>query len=190
MAKVTRREWYRRVNAAWPANVPALTADEAIRAARKLYRFGMRRTWTGDVVVTSGNRYTWIRGGVLYVNPERGWHGLVHLMSHYCHDRTHPETHGHNAAHARAELRMIKEVVRRGWLDGKLRTPEKQEPTAVTPLDSRIMRRQRIEQRIKRWTTKAKRADTALRKLRRQLRAIERAIANAAQPSESSEIAA
>lgn len=180
MARVTRREWYRRVNDAWPDKVPALTADEAVRAARKLYRFAMRRTWTGDVRVTSGRRYTWIRHGVLVVNPDQGWHQLVHMISHYCHDRLHPDVHGHNAAHARAELRMIKAVVRRGWLDGRLRSEPKPETQPPTVADVRAEKRARIEQRIKRWTTKRKRAETALRKLARQLRALDRAGAKAA----------
>jgi hypothetical protein len=172
MAKVTRREWYRRVNAAWPAKVPPLTADEAVRAARKLYRFAMGYTWRGPVRVTSGRRYTWIRHGVLVVNPEHGWKGLVHLLSHYCHDRSvGADEQGHNAAHARAELRMIKEVIKRGWLAGTLVPKPKPAPV---PIDKHAEKVARTEAAIKRWTTKQKRAETALRKLRRRLRALER----------------
>lgn len=169
MSKVTRREWYRRVNAAWPAKVPPLTDDEAIRAARKLYRFERGYMWEGRVEITSGNRYSWIRRGVMYVNPERGWQSLVHLLSHYL----APGKHG--ADHARCELRMIKEVVRRGWLDGKLKTPEKEPAPEPTVDQIRAAKIQRLDERIKRWTTREKRAKTALAKLRRSKRAYERA---------------
>jgi len=180
MGKVTRKEWYRRVNAAWPGTVPTLTAEEAVRAAKKLYRFAMGFSWTGPVVVTSGNRNTWVRARrvngawerVLVVNPEHGWHDLVHLLSHYCHERTaHDGEHGHNAAHARAEMRMIKEVVRRGWLDGKLKDEPKPEPP---PIDPRAVKLERTDASIARWEAKLRRAENALKKLRRRKRAMER----------------
>lgn len=171
MSRVTRREWYHRVNSAWPATMPPLTADEAIRAGRKLYRFGKGYTFRGDVRVTSGNRYTWIRGGVMSVNPEQGWHTLVHFLSHYC----APGRHG--ADHARMELRMIKQVIRRGWLDGKLKSEPKPEIPPPTLDAVRAERKQRIEQRIARWESKKKRAETALKKLRKSLRYYERVAA-------------
>lgn len=158
MSRVTRAEWYRRVNEAWPAPVPALTAEEAVRAFRRLYRFGRGRTLRAAVGVTSGRRYTGRSGGQYWVNPARGWHHLVHVLSHLC------EPSGHNAAHARMELRMIKEVVRRGWLEGRLRSPAKAEPSA--PVDVRAVRYRRLLKREKAWTSRAKRAATALRKIR------------------------
>lgn len=184
MGKVTRTEWYRRVNASWPDTVPRLTAEEAVRAAKRLYRFGMKRTWTGPVRVTSGRRHTWVRWDrtgttaqrVLFVNPEKGWHDLVHALSHYCHDRTASvEDQGHTAAHARCEMRMIKEVIRRGWLEGKLKdTPA----VALVPnppaVDARAVKMARTAAAIERWERKQRRAETALKKLRRRLRAYAR----------------
>lgn len=177
MARVTRAEWYRRVNAAWPATVPPLTADEATRAAKRLYRFVTKRTWRGDVVVTSGNRYTKIRAGRLVVNPAHGWHGLVHLLSHYL--ESYAGTHGHTAAHARLEMRMVKEVVRRGWLDGKLKTTPR---PVVAPIvvDPRVEKLARTLAAIERWEKKQRRAETALRKLHRRRRYYERAALAAA----------
>ena len=171
MSKVTRAEWYERVNAAWPTGpLPRLTAEEAIRAGRRLYRFRMKRTFRGPVKVTSGNRYTWIRRGEMLVNPGHGWHGLVHLLSHYCHSRRHPEENPHGGEHARCEIRMIKEVIRRGWLDGRLKSepkPEPPKPTADTKLAG-------LRAREKRWITRSKRAATALKKIRRSIKRLER----------------
>jgi hypothetical protein len=168
MGKVTRREWYRRVNAAWPENVPKLTAEEAVRAAKRLYRFERGYTWRGPVKVTSGRRSSAIRGGVIIVNPIGGWHELVHLLSHYL----SPGKHG--ADHARCELRLIKEVIRRGWLDGKLRSEPKPAAPAPTPDDVRAEKKARIEERIARWESKKRRAETALKKLRKSLRYYEK----------------
>lgn len=167
MSKVTRREWYRRVNATWPEKVPKLTVEEAVRAAKRLYRFERGRTWTGEVRVTSGRRASAIRGGVIIVNPLGGWHELVHLLSHYL----SPGKHG--ADHARCEIRMIKEVVRRGWLEGKLKSPEKPLVT-VTVDEVRAKRKGRLLERLRKWESRKKRAETAIRKLRRSIRYYER----------------
>jgi len=184
MARVTRKEWYRRVNATWPETVPALTAGEAVRAAKRLYRYVSGATWRGPVIATSGNRYSgwrWVKSeehGVrraLVVNPGRGWRDLVHELSHTW--ESHAGTHGHNAAHARLEMRMIKEVVRRGWLDGKLKSAPKPAPVAV---DARAVKMERTAAAIERWEKKLRRAENALKKLRRRQRAYERQAAQVA----------
>lgn len=164
MRMTTIAEWYKRVEAAWPSNVPALTADEAVKAARRLYRFTMKRTWMGPVEVTSGNRYAWIRRGVMVVNPEHGWKGLVHLMSHAFHNRINDDK-PHSRSHARLELKMIKEVIKRGWLGGILQ-PEPR-PT-ITPQDSARMRVERIDVLLGKWESKQRRAENAIKKLTRQ----------------------
>ena len=172
MSRVTRKEWYRRVNETWPAGpLPKLTPDEAWRAARRLFRFETGDSRVDHLVVTSGNRRTLVRGRTLIFNPVDGWHTLVHIVSHYaC-----PGVHG--ADHARCEMAMIKEVIKRGWLTGALATPE--EPPAPPPSlnAARIEKMQRIEARIARWESKKKRAETALKKLRKSLKYYERLVA-------------
>lgn len=163
--RITRREWYERVNAAWPRPLPALTAEEAVRASRRLYRYGTKKTWRGDVRVTSGRNLGGIYGGTMLVNPSLGWEHLVHYLSHDV------ERSGHGARHARMELRMIKEVVKRGWLEGKLKVTPK---PALAPRDLKAERAARLLGRATRWEAKRKRAETALKKIRRQLRYYER----------------
>lgn len=163
----TIKEWYARVNAAWPAEIPPLTGDEAIRAACKLYRFATRVTWTGAVQETTGNRYTYSRYGVLYVNAQRGWKAMVHELSHDAHGDVYNDK-AHARTHARLELRMIKEVLKRGWLDGRLRTPEKPAPTKA---EIQARRYGRLLERIVAWEKKEKRAWRAKVKLRRQAKA-------------------
>lgn len=166
--------WYERTNAAWPAKVPALTGPEAVRALRKLYRFGTGRTLAAEVRIGSGNRHTWPRRGVWTVNPSKGWFDLVHGVSHWVHLQTHPGERPHSKAHARLEARMIREVVRRGWLEGKLRDPEPK-PRPAGPSVQELRYRRTLEA-IERWRAKAKRAKTALAKLDRRAGYYERTL--------------
>lgn len=194
---------YATVNALWPPDtndgrdlVP--TAQEAVTACRRLYRFAMGRPFRGKVRVTSGNRRTWIRRGVLIVNPDEGvryaqdpdpesglvtgqryrgggWHEIVHSMSHYCANRLYSrKVRGHSSQHAFLEKQMIEKVVSSGWLDGALKRPDR--PAKPKP-DVRLIRRDRVLARIKRWQARQKRAETELRKLRQRARYYEKALA-------------
>jgi hypothetical protein len=175
---VSRKEWYTRVNAAWPDVLPIPTAEEAKRAARKMYRFVMGRKLQLPIQITSGNRFTYGHGGKLFVNPNRqrgdgetGWDALIHDLSHWLHRKVNPEGKPHDKAHAKLELRMRKEVLRRGWLAGTL----KAQPKPETPLrDPRAEKLTRLVARRKAWMTRAKRAATALAKLKRQIGYYER----------------
>lgn len=172
---VTRAEWYQRVNAAWPEDVSIPTAEEAVRAVRKLYRFVKGHKLGLPIQITSGNRYTYAHGGMLYVNPNcrgRGWRELVHDLSHWLHQETGDKPHA--KSHARLELRLAKEVVKRGWLAGTLKTPEKPEQAGPDP---KVLRHQRILRRMELWLAKKRRAERALTKLTRQARYYERAAA-------------
>lgn len=163
----TEHKPYAHVNAAWPETVPStLTGSEAITAFKRLYRIAMGKPWRQRVALTTGRRYTWPRGGVYYVNPQGhhmgGWKDLCHDISHYAHRRLNPKRKPHDFRHAFLEKTLIEHVVRSGWLEGKLRRPEKIKPE----IDMKVVRAQRVAARIKTWETKEKRARTALKKLR------------------------
>src|SRR5436190_12558162 len=87
--------WDKLVNERWGGEQPVLSPDESIAAAKRLYRKAMGRPWTGGVRITSGNRITWIRRGVLVVNPDkrerdaRGLRAIIHDLSHFAHSRLH-----------------------------------------------------------------------------------------------------
>jgi hypothetical protein len=170
-----RREKYHAVNEQWPEVMPALTGPEAIAAAKRLFRFGMKRAYKGKWKLTSGRRFTWPRNGVFYVNPNRtgwgvvnGWHDLVHTMSHYCHRRLHPKHKPHDGRHHFLEKEMVAYVIRSGWLDGRLRPKSATATKAVKSVPATKLERTVAAE--KRWTTKLRRAETALRKLRKQRR--------------------
>lgn len=162
---------YISVNGKWPEGtndgrdiIP--TEQEAISACKRLYRRAMGKPFIGKFKITSGRRYTWIRNGVFYVNPNQkswagngGWHEIVHMISHIASSRRYNENHG--SRHASIERDLIQYVVEQGWLDGKLKTKAAPKPDKKTAkLDS-------VASRIKKWESKLKRAETALRKLRR-----------------------
>lgn len=161
---------YAKVNALWPVardQLPPLTEQEALSAAKRLFRLGMGKAWTGKLKITTGNRYTWIRQGVLYVNASRGWHHLVHDLSHLVHFRRHPGQSGHHVTHAEYEAKLIQAVVSKGWLEGGLRRE--------TPVvDKKAIKHARLLARIENWERKQKRAVTALKKLYQQKRNYER----------------
>lgn len=172
---------YQSVNGKWPEGtndgrdlIP--TDKEAISGAKRLYRKAMGRPFRGKVKLTSGNRYTYVRGGILYVNPNEknwtgkngGWHEIVHGLSHHAARRLWNEAHG--PRHAFIERELIDYVVSHGFLDGKLKRESKPK------LPVKEARYTSILTRIKKWETKLKRADTALRKLRRAKARYEKAL--------------
>lgn len=174
---------------AWPAAIPRLTDAEATKAAQLLYRrfyqdrvyqeqHGMSRSAyyrkRGEtaplrkptpVKITSGNRYTWVRRGVISVNTGRGWRHLVHMLSHYCHSALRPMDKPHSDNHRHLEGEMVDYVVRSGWLDGKL----KPQPRVAKPKpDPVVEQHAKVLARLKAWETKAKRAATAIGKLKKE----------------------
>lgn len=168
----------------WPKDVPELTAPEAIRAARRLWRFSVGTTFDGVIEVTSGNRNTRIKWNrnirCIVVAPQHGWRHFIHSLSHWFDYVVNSETN-HSKHHARFEAKLIKEVIRRGWLDGKLK--DKEPETNVVPIiDPKIAERKlklaRIDARIISWERKQARATRALAKLAKQQRYYVKALAS------------
>jgi hypothetical protein len=167
---------YEHVNDQWPDELPTPTGDEAIAACKRLYRFGLKKSWRGKWKLTSGRRYTWPRGSTFYVNPNGehfgGWRDLVHFMSHYCFSQLMPHRRPHDSRHEYLEREMVRYVIEQGWLEGKLRRKAKAEPTIDEINAAKLAH---IEAAIRRWETKAKRAATALRKLQKKKARMNRA---------------
>ncbi len=180
----TRRDpaiWDRWVNDRFKGR-PVLSPEDSIAAARKLYRHAMGRPWKGEVKLTSGNRYTWVEGGVLYVNPNRHGGGLreiVHLISHYAHRRLHPRDKPHSIRQARLERKLATFAIERGWHEGqpvvKLRAKaEKPEPVEQPKPDKVAQRYHRMVSRRDKWKREAERAKRLLAKAEREVRQYER----------------
>lgn len=175
----TIAELYERANTLWPNSMPPLTYPEAVRAAKRLYRFvrGKRCDW--EFREASGRVGTWMGAGqIFHINPAGdgghvGWDGLIHNLSHWLYYQTPGYDKPHSKGHARLEARMIKQVLRRGWLSGALqdkpKVPKKADELA------------RIDAKAARWQSKLKRAQTALRKLARQRKYYEKKLARGRQ---------
>ena len=121
---------------------------------------------------------------MFWVNPNRrkngpidqGWKDIVHLLSHYVHGRLHPNHKPHDArgTHAFIEREMIQHVVNSGWLEGKLKRPARAPKPPPTAEERTTAKLANLAERMKRWESKRRRAETALTKLGRQRRRLER----------------
>lgn len=149
---------YDDVNNEWKRAVPLppVTTAEALRIAGLLrlkfarkhklaWWMKRRRAWANTKPVT----------GILRNN---GLQRMVHDVAHWAHDVQHKgKLKDHSHVHAQLELEMIRFVIDKG-----LHIPKAPEVRPEIPeLD-------RVEAAIKRWTTKARRAATALKKLERK----------------------
>lgn len=76
--------------------------------------------------------------------------------------------------HAWIEREMIEHIVRSGWLDGKLKPRPKAKKPPPTADEIAAAKLAKLADRIRRWETKRRRAETAITKLNRQLRRLER----------------
>lgn len=177
--KRDRELWDRLVNDRFGKERPVLSPEESIKAARKLYRHAMHKTWTGPVELTSGNRSTTVYRGVLRVNPNwvhgnGGLREIIHTLSHHCHRRLHPNDAPHSARQARLEGAMARFAVEHGFLDGKLATKtkvEKPEPAKTDPIKQRYAR---MVNRLSKWKAEMERAERLHAKAAKEVRAYER----------------
>jgi hypothetical protein len=173
MTHVLRQFYDAQVNALWPDTLPPLTGAEAERAAKRLYRVALQKPCKLPTRITSGRNRSYIRAGVLRVNPAQGWREFVHDLSHTFFARTKEgrANRPHSGQHASLERLLIRHVLAHGWLDGALR-PAPQPATAKPSAPA--LRYARTLAAIARWEAKAKRAKTALAKLQTRRRYYER----------------
>lgn len=109
---------YAHVNAAWPPGTDEgrllkPTPNQALNAAKTLYRLWMGKEWWGEWKLVNGRQYGYPINGVMRVNPDRqhgnapmraGWHGVVHLMAHFVARRRYGEVHGPRQAEIEREM--------------------------------------------------------------------------------------
>lgn len=187
----TRRNhalWDAKVNDLWGGQLPVLSPEESITAAKKLYRHAMGHTWESERrgrswKAASGNRYTWPDGGVFIVNPQRirygrpvqhsGLRDIIHMISHYCHRRLHPQDKPHSIRQLRLEAKLTKFAIERKWHEGTLR----KEPKVADEPEKRdivVQRYQRMVNRREKWAKEVERAARLLDKAEREVRAYNR----------------
>lgn len=192
---VTITEWYRRLNGLWPESVPQLTYPEAVRAAKKLFRtVGLEFAHYEPCRRADGR--TWMRWRehdsrmrlCVAINADRGWKDFIHMVSHIANQRKQNKPHGRE--HARIEMRMVRQVLRLGWLDGRLKdkpkpapaqAPAAAEPTLTAPpADQKAEKLAHAQAMLRKSETRLKRATTLHKKWMRRAKMYERFLARVA----------
>lgn len=177
---------YDPIGSVLPPVTPPLTRVEAHKAAAKIYtRFGkaeLRPVPKVDGVTLPPITYRRTRARVCWAStiprpgndPNKGWPRLIHDVSHSIFRRRHPSFRPHDGGHATLEREIAEYVVAQGWMiDHALMPKGKPKPLKA---DAHAAKLARIEAAIVRWTAKQRRAENALRKLKRQHRAAVRLI--------------
>lgn len=184
---------YQQVNDAWPDKVPeTFTFKEGVNAVRRLYRFLRGGDFPYTIIETSGRRYNGISSGTFRLNTEGNGHGHSHIKNAWT-DLVHDLSHlaiqrgwyygytvkPHSKEHARLELKLVKEVVKRGWLTPAAKEALPQQviaPKSVVPAfvmspkpDPRVEKLQRARASLERWERKELCAKRAMAKLRRRI---------------------
>ena len=143
--------------------------SHAASYCKAMWKKATGRKLTAKIRFGTGNRYTWIRGRVLTINPSSGWKEINHDFTHCIERRTTGDSHSDK--HLERE-RQGAEMIRSRFLTEDPQ-PEKPKPTTQ---ELQRKRAASVETRIVTWERKAKRAQTALSKLRKQKRYYEKAL--------------
>lgn len=159
------------VNQTLPQILPPITRVEAERAARIIFRhFGGTRH--GSALMLAPARFRRVRrcwiSSKCTSEHHKGWGRLVHDVSHRIFRARHPGFRPHDNGHAQLEQEIAAFVVANGWLTGTLKKE------APTPADKRAAKLARTLQLLARWNAKLRRAQTAVSKLQRRQRALQR----------------
>lgn len=158
----------------WSAiTTPPISRTEAERAARRIYRHFGAATLGGPLMTRAarfngGVRRCWI-SPLVNAGPNRGWQRLVHDISHEIFARRHLTFRPHAGGHAVLEREIVEYVIDSRWLQGSLKPPQRPKPTGQ---ERRIQRLSRTEAAMGRWESKRRRAERALKKLRRRHQAL------------------
>jgi hypothetical protein len=175
---------YDDVGAAWGgAILPPITKAEVVPLAAKLFAKFAKHP---DIDPIYLRMPSWFRRGrrcwantkpqdtKRYANGgHNGLGRMVHDCSHYLFEVMHPGKLTHSHVHAALEKAMVDYVVRKGWHLPKAKPEPKPKPDKA---EVRALKLLSVTARIERWEAKARRAENALRKLRRSKAGLERAL--------------
>ena len=114
------------VEQALPAELPAITREEADKACARIFRhFGAKALGGPNMLYDARWRRPTRR---CWISPrptkghDKGWGRLIHDASHIIFRRRHPSFRPHDGGHARLEREIAQYVVAQGWLTGSLKT--------------------------------------------------------------------
>lgn len=156
----------------WPAVLPPITRAEAERAGRRLFRhFG--GTALGSPAMNGPARFRRVRtcwiSRAITRGHFRGWGRLAHDVSHDIFEARHPSFRPHDGGHATLEREIAEYIVAQGWLAGALKSAAPVKPSLD---DKRAKRLAQTEAALERWERKRRRAENAIKKLKRRQRVL------------------
>jgi hypothetical protein len=181
-----RSQWDRLVNERWDGVQPVLSPEDSIKATLRLFRQAMGRPWTGKVRLATGNRRTWVRSGVLVVNPDessRGSQGglreIIHSIAHYAHYRLHPSEAPHSRRQLLLESRLVTYAIKSGFAEGRVRrlgpAPQpKAAPEPKPPVDKVVQKHARMVKRRDTYRAQVERLTRLLAKAEREVKDYQR----------------
>ena len=187
LKKRINTERYQSIDDTLPDTLPAITREEADRANRLLCKhFGRKSlgpvTMLADVY-PGRTRVCWLSPKPTHgSNHFKGWGRLIHDISHRIFRRRHPHFRPHDGGHATLEREIAQYVVTRGWLEGKLKS--RAAPLKKLSADERrALLLQRTQANLARWQAKSRRAENAIKKLKRKAAALVRRRVNEGAPT-------
>lgn len=189
----TEREAHRRyrlLNKLWPDKLPLMTDKQVRLAARVLYKKLTGMPFRGKLTIKHRGR-SWMNKHRIVGNSYQGWHDVIHDWSHDIHQSLYPNEKQHGPHQSYIERMMVEEVLAQGWLN-QIEPIEavpvvieeapstkteiaKAEIVVVKPVkDIQRERHEKVLKSLKRWEAKLRRAETAIKKLKRQAKYYER----------------
>ncbi len=120
MAKISKSATtlYKNIEKVWSeTELVKPTGLQATEAVRLLWTIEFGKFPFRSIKLTTGNRMTWARGGVLTINPDGHfygpWQDIVHDLSHLAHRMKNRGKRPHCIEQARIERRMQDNLMRR-----------------------------------------------------------------------------
>jgi len=175
-----KRVNYDDVNGAWGGTIlPPITQAETVPLFIKLItKFGKHPDKLATHVPYWGRKGRRVWASTTPCDTKRyangGHNGLgrmIHDASHVVFEDHHPGKLTHSHVHAALELAMIQYAMRKGW---HVPRPEPEPAPKPSKAEARALKLQRTDASIARWEAKLRRAENALRKLRRRKAGLER----------------
>lgn len=156
---------------------PSCSREESARACKRiLKKFGKKSLGsalqTKDATWPRAVRRCWISPRPT-TGHHKGWGRLIHDLAHVIFRARHPTFRPHDPGHDTLEREILIFCQESGFLDGRLLPFQKPKPTTE---QKRAKRLASVDARLTRWHAKHKRAATAIQKLVRERRRLEKLV--------------
>jgi len=177
---------YKKANSILPKELPYISNAEAFRVYKKLIRkFGVkekRHPWKDKWQKMKMPVRTYNRPRKIWVcltgnssSLHRGWRRLIHDVAHDIFHWRSPRLPDHCSFQAELEAEIVQYVNDSGWLNGSLKPKPKVKLSSDEKISIKI---KRLQDNIKHWETKIKRANTYLKTYRYKLKRYKRTYPN------------